>query len=148
MNVIKDLDQRCPTVFFHSPQLWRMNVAIRHIAIHIFKIVTLYLLTGLFPTKLIKFIESKLPQPITTQVANIEITQVITKSKSETNTDDFVKNNKNICFQKKYHLPHLNSHSPHVASGEWVGQCCFKSTSLKFCLVHSRCFAVFCRISI
>jgi hypothetical protein len=25
------LNQRCPRVFFRSPQMWRMSVAIRHI---------------------------------------------------------------------------------------------------------------------
>ena len=29
LNIL--LEQRCPTVFFCSPQLWRMNMAIRHI---------------------------------------------------------------------------------------------------------------------
>ena len=31
----------------------------------------------------------------------------------------------------KSHSPHLSGHSPHVASGEWVGKRWFKGTQLK-----------------
>jgi len=64
----------CPTVFFRSPQLWRMNVAIRHINIQFLKkIYFFHLLMRLSTNKI------KLPQPIITKVANFYIIKAKSK---------------------------------------------------------------------
>ncbi len=50
---------------------------------------------------------------------------MISKSKSEAKSDDFVKKtHKNISFKEKSRSSHLSSHSPHVSSSEWAGQRC------------------------
>ncbi len=45
---------------------------------------------------------------------------------------------KNVLFgssQKQSHLPQSNGHSPHVVSGEWVGQPCSKGF-LGLCVIY------------
>ncbi len=49
------LEQRCPTVFFRSPQLWRMNVAIRHINIQLWIQSNSVITNSLGPTRFVRY---------------------------------------------------------------------------------------------
>jgi len=55
--------QRCPKVFFHSPQLWKINFAIRHINIQ-YNFFLIFL-SGLIPTKLTKVLFLQLLEHLT-----------------------------------------------------------------------------------
>ncbi len=82
--------------------------------------MNVYTIWSLITTKLTKVIESKLPLLIIANAANFEIAWVI---------GILVKISCKLSWiwQKQWKIslcnsPHLNSHSPHVVSGEWIEQ--------------------------
>ncbi len=101
------LVQRCQTVFFRSPHLWRINMPI----CHIFKIPAKSL------DKSTNVMDYQYPRPSLFLPFQFFLTE-----KCELNWKYL-----NL-FKKKINFSTIQnqSHSPHVASGEWVGQHCSK----------------------
>jgi len=122
MNFIKiwilRLSQRCPTEFLCSPQLWWINKAIHNILNDIAKEHLLWPILQILH-----------PRP--SLFTLFWYFQVWIKFKKAWLFLLFGPKPQKAYFWglwKQSHSPHSNGHSPHVASGEWVGQRWTKST--------------------
>jgi hypothetical protein len=106
------LDQRCPTVKRHSPQMWRQERLCRHICWQ-------YFVAKIFKNHFF------------TTINNCHSVSLCTYSKIDLLlhmwfTIFIVA--KNVKFKKLSLSPHLNCLSPHVANGDKVGHRCTRFT--------------------